>query len=895
MLEVLEKYIQKLLAWVADTVFKYPKTILFVHFILFLVCGTLAILFLKVDFDRDNLVGPNKKYHQLYLQYKKEFPVTDDVVVLIESDDREKNRQFVERLAREILAESDLFTNTFYKGDPVMMGKKALLMFPEEDLQGLYQQIRDYKPFLREFSNATNFVTLFNIINHKIRTTKREKNDETESLINSLPALERILIMGRDAVLRTGMPVSPGIYALFGASEEAESQMYINFANGRIYLVTTQIVHPDLNEKAIKRLRELVAKIQLEVPGLNVGITGSPVLEYDEMTQATKDSIVASIIALLLCAVIFIYGYQETGRPIKATVCLVIGLVYTLAFTAMTIGHLNLLTVTFVPILIGLSIDFGVHLITRYEEELRLGKSESDALKKAMIFTGKGIVTGCLTTAAAFFAMGITNFKGIQEMGIICGVGMLLCLATMLTLLPVLLLKGKQNVLDHNFQNTESLREYLESFWLKKPSMVILVISCSTILSLYYLKKVGFDYNLLNLQSHGLPSVECEKKLINSTPKSVLFAAVVATNLNQAIELEKKLTNLPSVASVESMAQFLSGDQKKKLELIGKIKDELAEINFAPLDTSPVDIWELSRILWSLRGYLGLAVEEINPDEKEVISKIESLRQTIQEFRKTILSGDHSHISVKLAAYQQSFFTDLKQTFDIIKNQDNSGPLTADDFPPPLKSRFIGKSGKFLLQVYPKENVWNRDKQEIFVNELRRVFPEVTGTPVQLYEYTSLLKRSYEQAALYAATAIVVLLFIHFRKPICIFLALLPVGIGFLWMMGFMGIGNVHFNPANIMTLPLVIGIGVTNGIQILNRFAEENTPTILTKSTGKAIIVSGLTTIVGFGSLMFGEHQGIISLGYVMSIGVAACMVVALTLLPSILTILVQKGWKMK
>jgi hopanoid biosynthesis associated RND transporter like protein HpnN len=895
MLEVFERLIERLLLKVADIIFKYPRIIIFVHFILFVLSAIIAVLFLKVDFDRDNLVGPNKKYHQLYLQYKKEFPVNDDVVVLIESDDREKNRQFVERLAREILAEQTLFTNIFYKGDPVMMGKKALLMFPEEDLKGLYEQLRDYKPFLQEFSNATNFVSLFSIINHKIRTAKREKNGENESLINSLPALERILLMGKDAVLRTGVPVSPGIYALFGASEEAESQMYINFANGRIYLVTTQIVHPDLNERAITRLRELVEKIQLEVPGVNVGITGSPVLEYDEMTQATKDSTLASIIALLLCAIIFIYGYQETGRPIKATVCLIIGLVYTLAFTALTIGHLNLLTVTFVPILIGLAIDFGVHLITRYEEELRLGKPEDAALKKAMIFTGKGIVTGCMTTAAAFFAMGITNFKGIQEMGLICGAGMILCLTVMLTLLPVLLLKGKQNILDHQIQDKESIREYLENFWLKKPSYVIFVISGLTILSIYFSKKVGFDYNLLNLQSHGLPSVEWEKKLIKSTPKSVLFAAIVVDDLNQAVELEKKLTNLPSVASVESMAPFLTGNQEAKLELISKIKDEISSINFMPIDDSPVDIWELSRILWSLRGYLGLALEEIDPNEKEIIAKIESLRQTIQEFRKTILSGDNSYVSLKLAQYQKSFFVDLQQTFEIIKNQDNSGPLKPDDFPLPLKSRFIGRTGKLLLQVYPKENVWERDKQEIFVKELRSVFPNVTGTPIQLYEYTSLLKRSYEEAAIYAALAIIILLFIHFRKIECILLALLPVGIGFLWMTGFMGIGNVQFNPANIMTLPLVIGIGVTNGVQILNRFSEEQTPTILTKSTGKAIIVSGLTTIVGFGSLMFGKHQGIISLGYVMSIGVAACMIIALALLPSILTILVQKGWKIK
>jgi uncharacterized protein len=119
-----------------------------------------------------------------------------------------------------------------------------------------------------------------------------------------------------------------------------------------------------------------------------------------------------------------------------------------------------------------------------------------------------------------------------------------------------------------------------------------------------------------------------------------------------------------------------------------------------------------------------------------------------------------------------------------------------------------------------------------------------------------------------------------------VFLSLLPVAIGTLWMVGLMGLCGIPFNPANIMTLPLVIGIGVTNGIHILNRFAEEKNPSILAKSTGKAVLVSGMTTIAGFGSLIPAEHQGIASLGLVMSIGVATCMAAALTFLPALLNL---------
>jgi uncharacterized protein len=170
---------------------------------------------------------------------------------------------------------------------------------------------------------------------------------------------------------------------------------------------------------------------------------------------------------------------------------------------------------------------------------------------------------------------------------------------------------------------------------------------------------------------------------------------------------------------------------------------------------------------------------------------------------------------------------------------------------------------------------------------VRKIVPGITGTPVQLYEYTDLLKNSYIQAAWYSLIAITLMVFFHFRSLLAVVLALIPVGIGALWLVGLMGAVGAEFNPANIMTLPLVIGIGVTNGIQILNRYAEEGTPNILTRSTGKAVLVSGLTAISGFGSLILAQHHGIHSLGCVMSVGIATCMIAGLTFLPALLNLI--------
>jgi uncharacterized protein len=897
----------RLLNWLADAVIRYPRWFFYPQILLFAVSVWYTAFSpwkLEIDPSRDSLVGGNKKYHQNFMRYKQEFPLTDELVVVVESEDKEKNRQFVERLGVKLEREKHLFMDVVWKGDLKMLGPKALLFVPEGDLEELHKTLREYRPFLEQFSRANSLVSLFNLINQEfgrqINQRSGELTPQLQAMIKALPALERILSQADDSLARQGAPPAPGLTALFGGGEQAESQMYITFDQARIYLVTARARTEALNADAVPRLRQLVAETQLEVPGLNVGITGQPVLELDEMEQSTKDTAKATVISLILVAIIFIYGYHETGRPIKATISLIVGLGYTMAFTTAVIGHLNLLTVTFAPILIGIAIDFGVHLISRYEEDIRRGKSNEEALRRAMVFTGMGVMTGAFTTAGAFFAMAATDFRGIQEMGIICGGGLVICLVPMMTMLPVMLLRGRQNVIDHALGTKLERREKIENLWLSRPRRVMAIAIASCIAATIPARKVYFDYNLLNMQSESLPAVVFEKKLITSANKSVLYGAIVADSLDHALQLEAKLTNLPTVASVDlagidQMARYLTEDQTKKLATVSRIKDEVASVQFAPVDTGPVNVKDLSVTLWSLYGYASLALAEVPKDEAELRSQLLALRSTIIELRKHLLMGNTNEVAGQLASFQKALFRDIRDTFDTIRTQDDRGHLAVNDLPEVIRNRFLGVTGKYLVQVYPKEDVWSRDAQERFVADLRKVEPDVTGTPIQLYEYTTLLKQSYQEAAGWALLAIVILVLLHFRSISCVILALLPVTIGALWMVGIMGIFEVPFNPANIMTLPLIIGIGVTNGIHILNRFAEEAKPSLLAKSTGKAVLVSGLTTIAGFGSLMVAQHRGIASLGFVMAVGTATCMFAGITVLPAILNLLTERGWRIK
>lgn len=893
-----DSLIGRLLACLARAVLTHRRWFLYPQLVFAVLCVVYTVKYLQFDTSRNNLVGANKKYHQNFLRFKEEFPTQDDIVVVVESESMDRNRQFVERLGARLEAETNLFHNVFYKGDLKMLGSKALLFVPESDLGDLKKALQDYRPFISQFTRTTNLVSLFNMINMQFRTAKRETNAENDSLVGALPILGRFVTSATDCLRRPGTPPSPGVTALFNAGDDAERAVYVTFAKGRLYLVTAQAATEEKNAEAVERMRVLMAETKLEVPGVNVGLTGEPVLENDEMEQSQKDTTLASVVSLLICAVIFIYGYQQTGRPVKATFCLIIGLAYTLAFATLTVGHLNILTITFVPILIGLAIDYGVHLISRYEEELRHGKSEEAALTKAIVYTGQGIFTGAFTTAGAFLAMAFTNFRGIQEMGIICGGGLLVCLIPMITMLPVLLLKGRQNVIDHVQGDQRERRARIESIWLERPGLVTFITFALCGLALLHLRQVHFDYDLQHMQSAGLPAVEFEKKLIRSADKSVLFGAVIATNLAQVVELEHRIKQLSSVTNVTSITEFgMAEDQTHKLALVGEIKQCLAGIEFAEPDRQPVDIPALSATLYSFYGYLGAAYEEAKKEDPAIAKQLLSLHQSVLELRKEMRPGEPEGMAEraeKLAAYQQALFDDVRETFQALKQQDNRAPLSIADLPESLRDRFVGITGKYLLMVYPKKDVWQRENQKEFIEQMETIDPNVTGTPVQLYHYTELLKRSYEEAARYSLIAIILLVLFHFRSPLCVALALIPVGVGFIWLGGLMGWLDIPLNPANIMTLPLVIGIGVTNGIHILNRYAEEQTPNILARSTGKAVLVSGLTAIAGFGSLILAKHQGIQSLGYVMSTGLATCMIAGLTFLPALLGLLTRNKSKL-
>lgn len=915
-----ETKVGRLLHSLSEAVINHWRWFYSFQLLLIVVCLVYTVRRMQFSTDRSDLISARESYHHQFLAFRKEFQVHDNMFVLVESESREKNRAFVERLATRVRADAH-FEEVYYRAGLKLMGPKALLFLAEENLAELRQSLVTNQALLQYSSEATNLDTLFGLVNRKLRMQGTNASGllKEGTFSRSVQMLQWVAEKASESIESRHAPLAPNLGSLLGTGQDqARRELYLTFDRGRIYVVVAQPKRSSDEKAAIAQLRKWIAETLLEVPGVNAEITGEAVLRHEEMQQARHDTELAALIALALTAGIFIGSCRGVLRPLMATICLLAGICYTLGFATLTVGRLNILSITLVPVLIGLAIDYGVHLIFRYEEEIRHGQSCRSAIGKALGFTGIGVITNALTIAGAFYCMLLTDFKGVREMGLIAGSGVLVCLVPMLTLLPLLLVRGcpdergprsargkhkRQDPLLVSLPSwgqtsaatgpRGSLRARIGQLYLDRPWVVLVCGAGFTIFTLLHASNVQFDYNLLNLQSQGLPAVRMQRQLIREGAQSLLYCAVVADSLPQAVEWERRINELPSVARVLSLVKYLTEDQERKLALIRDIKQRVGAIALPELDPRPVNLTNLNQSLFSLSGYVGLAIDTLQSQGGQQSSEelLRSLRQSVSRLRQ--LTANEPRVAAeRLTAFQQALFGSLHETVSLVEQQDDRQRLKPDEVPAFLRGFFISPSGKFLLQVYPKEDVWQRDKQANFIGQLRTVDPNVTGTPVQFYEYTSRLRKSVEQGALCAAGIVGILVYLHFRRLTSVLLALLPVALGFCWMIGLMGWLGIRFNPVNIVSLILVIGIGVTNGVHILNRFAEEPHPNVLARSTGKAVLVSALNTMAGFGSLMVAKHQGIASFGGIMALGTGTCVVASLTFLPAVLTLLSRVGW---
>ncbi len=879
----------------------YSWTVVTLCVVSFVVCLIYSALNLSFLADRAALVDSGERLVRISNAFQKEFPNSSDIVVLVDGGKSADREQFVDELEKRLSKHPELFPDIFVKVELPFLKSHALSYLESNDLVKLVASLKDAKGMMSALNDQAGIGSMLSHSSKDLETMLPILNEILGQFLKSLQTRGRY---------RYNSPWEKAFFE--NTSENAESgqndimkeagktSFYNTVAQGEKHLV---LVKPGEDTGAtIDFLRKEIRKVKPNYPTLDVGMTGELVLDQDEMESSTSDSARATAWSMVLVVICFMFSFRYLSRPAMALVALTISVGWTLGFTTFAIGHLNLLTVTFATMLIGMGADFGIHFIYGYEEQRECGLEPLEAMQETMTSAGAENFTGAFTTAIAFWAIRFTDFRGVAELGLIAGTGVIFAFLAMSTFLIACIFiqekyrtKGVSALAsqEHYSPYWAQIVAWAESKYLSRPWWVIGLCGALTLWCLSVAPQVKFDYNLLNLQSKVLPSVQTELKLISADSHGVLFAVATAENLEDAARKSQKFSKLHSVNRVESVLPLIPQDFDRKLSSLKEIERLMATIPL-PDKQGPAGSGTGQGLRKMGDGFLMLkdsfdsSYQELSTSsDPEVRHQAKRFKELLGKLFRTLEKMGPGPISDGVTAFQKNLFGDLHDLLDFLKSQQAEPQVTLDQLPREIKERSVGVTGKILLRVYPQGNPWDRDFLNVFVHDVQSVDPDVIGTPIMIYHHTESLKRAYEVSGWYALCAITVVLLIHFQQLRNTLLALLPKLVGVIWMVGAMAYFEIDFNPANFMALPLILGIGLIFGVHVVHRLLHDPTAGIFTHSTGPAIALSALTTILGFGTLLTAQHQGIASLGFLMSAGVAANLVTSLVLLPAVVRVL--------
>ena len=835
--------------------------------------------------SRTDLLDPQSDYNKLWIDYIAEFGEDDDAVVVVEGPSRASVVAVLEEVSEEIGRDDTLFRSVLHEVDLSKIRAKGLHYLSPSDLAEIDRFIERTQPILDGgWAQLKVGSMVGGLAGQMVAGVQPAAGPKDEPPAAALERYAESLVAGLEPAAVPGKSPSadyvspwPGMPESLSTLRDLSSE-HLLAKEGRLGFVLLRLEKEASGfagaSAATDELRRIIAGVRGRHPDATIGLTGLPVMEDDEMRSSQQSMLWASGLSLAAVVLVIVAGFGGIRHAVMANLVLLVGMAWAFGWATISVGHLNILSVTFTVTMIGVGIDYGTYYVGRYLELRRAGHDCAAALLETSGSVGPGILTGAVTTAVAFFCAAFTSFVGVAELGMIAGGGILLCAAAELLVLPALIAVVDRSRLGRSIPQPVPVHTWLAPL-VRHRRFVAFAGLAGTLALVGGLPELQYDHNLLNLQADGLESVAVEKKLLAECDQSVWYALSIADSREELLERKRLLTALPSVERVDEIASLLPVDEELKRPIIERIRGRLATLPERPPEI-PVDRLE------SLGETLGWAQTEAmkRPGGLRTAWQLERSREQLRR-----LGPEDCYRS--LAAFQQRSAGDLLSRLHALAGVADPEPPRLEDLPPSLVERFVGSSGRHLLKIYGRGDIWRFESLEKFVKDVRSVDPRATGNPLQAYEASLEMKRSYEQAAIYALIVILAVLWLDFRSLSSAALAALPLALGMAQTLGLMGLLGIDLNPANLIGIPLILGIAVDYGVHIVHDALERPGPYRISASTANSVLVDALTTILGFGALMVADHKGLESLGRVLTLGVTTCTVTSLVFLPILLSYL--------
>lgn len=880
----------RLLAHFASLIVRHPSKIVSASIVLAVVSLIISLFFLQLDTDQDNLISKKIPYHQRYLEFLKEFGDAEYFLVVFEVPHGKEGeaKQALLSLVDRMNKRPDLFSEIRYRENLDILKNRALLTLPEKEFGEVATKLTEWRESLEELGRINNFAGLVDFASDNITQPLASLKKNADELEGGLTLFQDIVTGIDNPTAMAKLSFHDFFEPIIGGRYHQDTQGFLFSQSGRLlYLLampakdysTMQVV-----EEPLKFLRDELSEVKKIFPDIPAGITGRPVLQADEVISTGSDSLMASLASLAGVALLYMLYLKNLKRPLLIIASLVCGISWTLGMITLTLGHLNLLTVIFAIILIGIGVDYGMHFLLRYLKERQKGENAGSAIQGALTATGQGIITGGLCTAGAFYTALFSDFLGLQELGFVAGTGVLFCLVSQLITFPSLLYLYDRSPTPG--KKTIVLPHLTRLDWcLKKPLLTLAVLVLATIWFLPYTNRLHFENNLLKLQDPGLESVIYEQKIMRDTGISSWFAVFRTPSKKELLEWQEKADQLKSVDNVESIFTLFPPDEGERRKVLAKIADQSkwgssTAASFSSVEPLLSSLGRLQKALERLETAAFEGGEEKGVEKIDVL--LDSANRLIKRFEKTSPALEGS-----IAQSQKIFFDLLGENKKILKNNLNPPSLDEEELPPNIKKRFKSDSGNYVLYVYPRQNIWEESFMKKFVDELRSVSPLASGPPIGVYESALRMKKGFVTIGILTMILVAGFLLIDFRSVKDSVIALLPLVSGMVWLAAGIHFLDIDLSLANFFALPILIGLGIDNGVHLMHHYRDKGDVREMLHTVAPAIILSTLTTLIGFGALSFVRHRGLASFGQIMSLGSVTCLIAALFVVPVVLEVL--------
>ncbi len=865
-----------LVRWV-DGVRRRARLVVWGTLALTLALAAFIVLRLGINSDNMSLIHPDLPFMVNQREFAEHFPILDSaLLVLVDARTPELARESADALREALASRTEFFEDVYVPGGSRFFEEHGLLYTDVDDLYDFADGMTRMQPLIAELERDASIANFTRLVRLGLDAVHEEGADGEEW----------------PAILEAIGKATAAVYAEFPIAVSWEEVLLQDSA---LDVPTRRVIvaHPLLDfgnllgaGRSMDAIREEAARLGLDAPrGVQVRITGNPALNHEEMVGLLWDIGGAGLFCFMLVAFLVYLALRAKRLVVGVLVTLIVGLLWTAAFAAAAVGDLNLASIAFAILFIGLGVDFGIHLGMRYADVFARTRDNATALRGAAREVGGSLVLCTITTAVGFYVFVPTEFLGVAQLGLISGTGMLIMLFLTLTFFPALLCTWL--ALDPERPPTRSLR-FRRAWWRvfqEHPRAVRWTAAAAGLLGLVLVPRAWFEPNVVNMRDPSTESVQAFYDLLDDSGfASPWFVNAIAPDFERAEALAARARELDAVESTLLLPDFVPDDQEEKLAIL----DDLAMLLDSPRSATkgePPPAGEQVEALRELHDFL--AADWIEGDDSRLAESMRALRARLGEFLTRVeREGDTAEA---MAALDDVLLSRLPGQIARLRAAIGTREISLETLPEGLRRRMVSPEGLVRVQIFSSEDLRGRGAIQRFSDAVGAVVPDPVGIAYNLTGLGRVTVASFQQALVSAIVLIGILLFVLWGRLSDVSVVVAPLLLGSALTVSAMVLLDVPFSFFNVLVIPLVFGVGVDSGIHLVHqshleeaeRAAHED---LLSTTTARAVFYSALTTTGSFGSLAFSDHLGMHSLGLLLTAGMILTVICTLIVLPALL-----------